>query len=50
MKIFKNYILILFFISTGYLFSQTEENEIVKIDTDINIDSVVVTNVEYIKT
>ena len=36
------YILSLFFISTVYLFSQTEENEIIKIDTVIRVDTVTI--------
>jgi hypothetical protein len=51
------YILFLSLIFTAYLFSQTEENEIVKIDTYINTDSVAVTKidttvveVDYLKT
>jgi hypothetical protein len=51
------YILFLSIVFTAYLFSQTEENEIVKIDTDINIDSIAVTKtdttvveVDYLKT
>ena len=36
-----HYILVLFFISTGYLFSQFEENKIIKMDTIIRIDTIV---------
>ena len=34
------YVLILLFISTGYLFSQTEENKIVQIDTVVSVDTI----------
>jgi hypothetical protein len=51
------YILVLSIIFTAYLFSQTKENEIVKVDTYINTDSVAVTKidttvveVDYLKT
>ena len=36
------YVLVLFIISTGYLFSQSEENETIKVDTVIKKDTVVV--------
>ena len=41
-------IIILFFISTGYLFSQTEENKIISVDTVITVDTVVVTKADTI--
>ena len=37
-----NYILSLLFISTGYIFSQTEENKIIKEDTIIKIDTIII--------
>ena len=42
------YILLLLSISTGYLFSQTEENEIIQRDTVIIVDTVIVTRVDTI--
>jgi hypothetical protein len=45
MKRFR-FILILSFISTAYLFSQIEGNEIIKTDTVITIDSVVATKID----
>jgi hypothetical protein len=42
------YILLLSIIFTAYLFSQTEENEIVKVDTVIKIDTIIVIKVDTI--
>jgi hypothetical protein len=42
------YILVLSIILTAYLFSQTKENEIVKIDTVLKIDSIAVIKVDTI--
>jgi hypothetical protein len=43
-----HYILVLSLIFTAYLFSQTEENEIIKTDTVIKIDTIIVIKVDTI--
>ena len=42
------YILILFFLSTVYLFSQTEESKTIEVDTVVKIDTVVVIKVDTV--
>jgi len=42
------YFLVLFFISTAYLFPQTEENRLIKTDTIIRVDTVIVIKVDTV--
>jgi len=44
----RKYFLVLFFIFTAYLFSQTEENKLISMDTIIRVDTVIVIKIDTV--